>query len=60
MTLPPCVLAGEVQRAAQPGGDLREDCGGAGARGHQAHEVHVLPGQQEAFMTDVRMSPASS
>lgn len=36
---------GEMQRAAQPCGDIREDGGGAGAGGHQAHEVHVLPGE---------------
>lgn len=41
----PPLPTGEMQRAAQPSGDLREDGGGAGARGHQAHEVHVLSGE---------------
>lgn len=40
----PCRLLGEVQRAAQQSGDLREDSGGVGAWGHQADELHVLPG----------------
>lgn len=39
-------ISGEVQRAAKSGGDLREDCRGAGTWGHQTHEVHVLPGKR--------------
>lgn len=50
MTSPPCVLLGEMQRAAQQSGDLREDCGGVGARGDQAHEVHVLPGELDHLL----------
>lgn len=38
-------LLGEMQRAAQPSGDLRENGGSARARSDQAHEVHVLPGK---------------
>lgn len=36
-----------MQRAAKPSGDLWENCRGAGAWGHQAHEIHVLPGEKE-------------
>lgn len=39
-------ISGEVQRAAKPSGDLWEDRGGAGTWGHQAHEIHVLPGER--------------
>lgn len=37
-------VLGEMQRAAQQSGDLREDGGGAGAGSHQADELHVLSG----------------
>lgn len=43
--LKPPLSTGEMQWAAQPSGDLWEDSGGAGARGYQAHEVHVLSGE---------------
>ncbi len=38
-------FAGEVERAAKPSGDLREDSGGAGAPGPAAHELHVFPSE---------------
>lgn len=52
---------GEMQRAAQPRGDIREDGGGAGARGHQAHEVHVLPGEGSVNLDqEIREGPRPS
>lgn len=49
-------LLGEMQRAAQQSGDLREDSGGVRAWSDQTHEVHVLPSKtlvSGAFYDDV-------
>lgn len=43
----------EIQRAAEPSGNLREDGGGAGARSEQIVEFHVFPGELKSLYVTV-------